>query len=130
MVRENPNEEKSGKLLNFNAFLEDKFSSPKLPSGNLKIVEDIGEKDDPSSIINASDKYIPSKARSHDVFHPVDTNEKMPSQWQIQGGSLPNVHDMKCSRFRPTEGRLNTYVKQKLQDRRSFREKVLLSLDE
>jgi hypothetical protein len=55
MVRENPNQEESGKLLNFNAFLEDKFSSPKLPSGNLKIVEDIGEEDDHSSIMNTSD---------------------------------------------------------------------------
>jgi hypothetical protein len=131
MVRENPNQEESGKLLNLNAFLKDKYSSPKLPLGNyLKIVEEIDEEDDPSSTINTSDKYIPSKARSHDVFHPVDTNEKLPSQRQIQDDTSPSVHDMNCSRFLTSEGRLNTYVKQKLQERRLFREKVLLSLDE
>lgn len=112
--REDSNQEESGKLVNLNAFLED------------------DEENDLSSITNISDKYNPCTAYSPDFAHPVGVNETFTSRLQSKDNTSSGGKDMKSSKFSPTEGRLNinTSVKKKMQERRLFREKVLLSLDE
>lgn len=111
MDREDLNQEESGKLLTLNAVLED------------------DEENELSSTTNTSDKYNALTEHSPDFVHPVGMKETLTSRLQSKDTSSRG-QDMKCSKFTSAEGRLNTSVKQKMQERRLFREKVLLSLDE